>query len=372
MKVPYRQIHDRVEIQLLDDRDRPWVAGVIDDPEAAIDRPWRALIDRWRTRPPRAQHARGAAIIAALRRLLGKRAKTAVMPRRIRAHVLGPPALDPATHAARIADAASALGLDPASLVGLMWGDLPGERLVAMPFGRPGELALCALANLAILQRTLARAYDVRISLLGNSRDLVRVISIEGLIHTARHGPDETTVLEISGPLSVFQRTTVYGRALGKLVPHLSAHPHFELVARCDLGRGTVVVRVASPILLPPPPVRPRHLVEARLVRELARATDEWTIVREATPIAAADHLVFPDLVLVHRADPARRWWIELVGFWTEDYLATKLARYRAAGLANLILCIAADRTVVDVEVPVIRYTRSVPVDQLLQIVRTQ
>ncbi len=189
MKIPFRQAQDRVALHLLGDTDAPWVASVVDDAEAAIGHPWRVLAERWQATPPRA------------------------------------------------------LEIDAR-----MWSDLPAERLVTMPRGRPSERALCAAANLAIVQRALARAYDVRLRLSGNPRAVVRIAALEGLIHTARREGD-ATIVELSGPLSLFRNTTVYGRALGKLVPWLAWCERFELVARCDLGRGHGVMRLGSPIL---------------------------------------------------------------------------------------------------------------------------
>ena len=37
------------------------------------------------------------------------------------------------------------------------------------------------------------------------------------------------------------------------------------------------------------------------------------------------------------------KWLIEIVGFWTPDYLRNKLARLRSARVSNLILCIDED-----------------------------
>jgi hypothetical protein len=58
---------------------------------------------------------------------------------------------------------------------------------------------------------------------------------------------------------------------------------------------------------------------------------------------SAAGTPIFPDFIVQHRHDPARRAWIEIVGFWSPQYVAQKLERLRAARLPNLILCIDED-----------------------------
>jgi len=50
---------------------------------------------------------------------------------------------------------------------------------------------------------------------------------------------------------------------------------------------------------------------------------------------------VFPDFAIVHRRDPSKRFLLEIVGFWTPDYLREKLDRVRYLPFGTpLILCI--------------------------------
>jgi predicted nuclease of restriction endonuclease-like RecB superfamily len=64
---------------------------------------------------------------------------------------------------------------------------------------------------------------------------------------------------------------------------------------------------------------------------------------------------------------------VEIVGFWTADYLQHKLATYRAAQLPNVILCIDASRTVADGDLPksarVIRFTKTISPEEILNII---
>src|SRR2546427_5183295 len=50
--------------------------------------------------------------------------------------------------------------------------------------------------------------------------------------------------------------------------------------------------------------------------------------------VQAGGTLIFPDFALRHRAD-GRRWLVEIVGFWTRDYVERKLALLRVAGLQD-------------------------------------
>jgi predicted nuclease of restriction endonuclease-like RecB superfamily len=61
---------------------------------------------------------------------------------------------------------------------------------------------------------------------------------------------------------------------------------------------------------------------------------------------------------LQHRHD-GRRWLLEIVGFWTPQYLERKLALLRLARLSNLILCVDEARSCAEAVVSV--STRVVP-----------
>jgi predicted nuclease of restriction endonuclease-like RecB superfamily len=66
-------------------------------------------------------------------------------------------------------------------------------------------------------------------------------------------------------------------------------------------------------------------------------------VLREPEAVAAGATLIFPDFALEHRYD-RRRWLVEILGFWSPDYVARKLAGLRAAGIRNLVLCVAEGR----------------------------
>lgn len=372
--LPVHQEGEHSTLDLLDLLDAPWIAALIDEVEAAIGRPWRELLERIARLPVRTAAARRTAAIRALRGLLSGRERGALVAANVRAHLLGRPSLDAATRQARLEATATAFSVTAPEIELALWADLPAERAVVMPRGRPTEAAVAAAANLALIQRALSRCHQLRLSLTGNARAIVGTATVRGLLATARaRGPHID--LDISGPLALFHRTTVYGRALGSLVPHLAWCERFVLEARCDLGRGPVRLRLQPPILLPPGPPPRRHdsAIEARFAREMSRHAPQWRVLREPSPVDAEGNLAFPDFLLEHREAADRRWWLEIVGFWTSDYLRSKLATYRAARLPRVILCIDGRRGVDASELPidahVIRYARSIPVDAVLAII---
>jgi hypothetical protein len=257
-----------------------------------------------------------------------------------------------------------------------LFADLPGERLVSAP-GQLSAAELALRSNLSLVQGLLFHATVVRIEVEGNTRVLVRHAKWRGLICAVGEGAGPGGAsLEISGPFALFRNTRLYGRALGELIPLLAWCPRFRVQATCVVDGRRLILQLATgdPIF---PACAPRQYdsrIEERFAREFRRLAPDWDVVREPEPIAADHTLIFPDFALQHRSDPGRRWLVEIVGFWTPDYVARKLALYRRARMSNLILCIDEARNCAEADFPlgalVIRFRRRVDPGAILGAIR--
>jgi hypothetical protein len=85
-------------------------------------------------------------------------------------------------------------------------------------------------------------------------------------------------------------------------------------------------------------------MLEERFARDVRKELPDWEILREPVPIEVDGTLVFPDFELRHRQTPERRALVEIVGFWTEDYLAAKAGRLERSGRRDVVLCVDEDR----------------------------
>lgn len=353
----------------LGEHDHPWLRSLLDEYERFVGRPQRDLDARLRQPLPceSPPEKLKLAIEVLARTQRGRRTAALVPPRRARAAVFDEAARTSDTAAAVLSRVAQSLGVTVGDLRDFLFADLPGERRVAAlarPMS-PTELAL--RTNLALVQRLLSRATVLRIEVEGNTRALVRHAKWRGLICTvAERSEKGGALLEISGPFALFRNTGLYGRALGQLVPLLAWCPRFRLDAECvtDGRRRTLQLTTGDPIFPADAPRQYDSRLEERFAREFRRAAPEWDIVREPEPIAVDRTLVFPDFALRQRSDPGQRWLLEIVGFWTPDYVARKLALYRRALVANLILCIDEARNCADADLPpgakIVRFRRRV------------
>jgi predicted nuclease of restriction endonuclease-like RecB superfamily len=241
-----------------------------------------------------------------------------------------------------LAACAHGFGLSAAAAEEHLFADLPGERRLRVPDPLPDLHTLATRTNLALAQGLLRLASEVTLVIYGRTRAVVRQVRLRRLLCTARRAAPEAVRLDISGPFSLFRHTMMYGRALASILPLLPWCEHFELVARCVLRGRTVSVRLrpGDPIAVGDPPRAYDSRLEERFAREFGRANLDWDLIREPEPVAAGETLVFPDFAVVHRRDTSKRFLLEIVGFWTPEYLREKLDRLRTMIEIPMVLCI--------------------------------
>jgi uncharacterized protein len=379
LRLPLDVRNGEVVIGYLGADDQPWLRALIELFDAHVGKRVHEL--RARLTEPLATPApwpKRRAASAVLWRLFQGVTRAPVKPPRARGALFAQ-----GTHAGEqrreaLGRAAAVLGVTPEQLWRSLFADIPGEREIVPPAEIPSPSEVALRTNLAVVQELVRRSVLVHIRAEGNLRALVRLAKLRGLI--CRVTDDEPasvapvavevrrttagTALELSGPLSLFRRTLLYGRALADLVPLLVWCPRFLLEASCVV-RGEaarLALATGAPIFPGREPRRFDSAVEQHFARSFARAAPDWELVREPEAFRAGGTLVFPDFLLRHRKDSARRYLLEIVGFWTREYLDKKLAALRATSMRNLILCIDEDRNCSDAELPlvanVIRYRR--------------
>lgn len=370
----------RVVPHFLGDHDQPWLRVLLDEYARFVGRPQRELDARLRQPLPADSPPRKLRLaIRVLARLRPELRKTAVTPRRARALVFGEAARVAAPASVVLSAVAASMGVTPDDLCDSLFGDLPGERLVAAPAPPLSAVDLALRCNLAMVQALLLRAAALRIDAEGKTRGLVRQAKWRGLICTvAERAGAAGAALEVSGPFALFRNTRLYGRALGELVPRLAWCPRFRLRAECVFPdrRLTLQLATGDPIFPAGPPRPYDSRLEERFAREFRRLAPAWDVIREPEPVVAGGTLIFPDFALQDRANPMRRWLLEIVGFWTPDYVARKLALYRSARLSNLILCVDEDRNCAAADLPagarVLRFRRRMDAAAVLRAVEAE
>lgn len=256
-----------------------------------------------------------------------------------------------ADRAAVLRRAGARLGVDPDALDRALYADLPGARVLTSGVAPESAQACIERYNLELARGLLLRAEELRIRVEEHFNAVLRQARLQRLLCGVEPGP----LLRLSGPLSLFRFTTKYGRAMAAWLPVLVRTPRWSLEATCVLGgrRGSWRADWRDPIGAPPDPLRRfDSRLEERLFRDLARTAPEWEVLREADPVQVGTRILTPDFTLVHRGRGIRVP-VEVVGYWTADYLRAKLEALRALPPgAGWIVCVDTELGVRKEQIP--------------------
>jgi predicted nuclease of restriction endonuclease-like RecB superfamily len=305
--------------------------------------------------------------------------RAAVPPKEVRSALFRAAASGGAPRLALLRSVAESFAVTVVELESALFADLQGERCIAELPPSLSPSRLTTNANLAIVSSLFRRAVQLRIVVHGNCRALIRHARITGLIcresRLARAA--DGVVLDVSGPFALFRHSDLYGRALASLLPLIASCVELELSASCALGRDgqlcTLALRTGDPIERSPELPRPARPIEQKFERAFQRAAPGWSLVREPLAIASGERLLFPDFELVPKHDPTRSWLLEIIGFWTPEYLHDKLRILSNAGIERFVLCVDQNRLCADAELPadprIIRHKTRIDVRAVLALI---
>jgi predicted nuclease of restriction endonuclease-like RecB superfamily len=79
--------------------------------------------------------------------------------------------------------------------------------------------------------------------------------------------------------------------------------------------------------------------VERTLAQKWERSNTEWELVREDDVFDLGAEVMIPDFAIEH--PDGRRAILEIVGFWTPEYLESKLAKIRQVEADNFVLAVS-------------------------------
>jgi predicted nuclease of restriction endonuclease-like RecB superfamily len=358
--------------------DYPWLRVLLDEYERFFGRRRGELKQHLaQPLPVKVPWAKWRMAVHVLERLTTDRTAAPVPPRRLRATLFTIAASADSREEA-LAAAGHALGLDSAAIEGLLFADLPGERVVRPPAEPLSPADLAEQTNASLVAALLKRAMSVKLAVWGNARAVVRHARLRGLVCVVHPGrATDSVTLELSGPLALFRHTLVYGRALASLVPRAAWCHRFVLEADCVMADGEptarLLVRTGDPVGAARELPRYDSKLEERFARAFARAAPDWILVREPCPLSVGKALAFPDFELQHRRDPRRRWLLEIVGYWTPEYLERKLATLAKARVPNLLLCVDEARNCTCEKLPrqlrLVRFKRRLDPAAVLQVI---
>ena len=267
---------------------------------------------------------------------------------------------------------ASRLGLSRQDMAAEMWSDLE-ENMILKQFCKITPEQLMAWYNLSLMQTLLFNCTKLEFSVYGGSnwKRVLRDVKRLGLMYNLQHQKrDEQTnaiqpsvdmagsedpgrnnaiiVCSIDGPLSVFKLTDRYGTAIAKLLPSIVSANTWSIrawIVRKTISSGKKMYEFEmsnkeSPLLRDPyrdglkinegkgDSLSSNYFdssVEEKFANKFEQSATGWKLIREPDPLILSDgKALIPDFMF-EKYD--RRVYLEIVGFWTKEYLERKLRK---------------------------------------------
>ncbi len=237
--------------------------------------------------------------------------------------------------------------------------------------GYPDGRSLLARYNVAQVQAALFDAVSMTVWASDDFKTILRYAKLARLMHTIRRTGPDRFVFHFDGPASILRETRRYGAAMAKFLPALVACQGWRMhaVIRTRYGRSAALELSPADRLnshLPPPEEFDSDIEAALAAKWGAEKRDGWSLHREAEILHAGQKVFIPDFVLRH--DDGRHVVMEIIGYWTPEYLEAKLQTLHTFRSSRVLLAVAEQ---VGQQLPIlpadcIRYKSALKIKDLL------
>lgn len=211
--------------------------------------------------------------------------------------------------------------------------------------------------NLALAQAVLYDATRMRIRVWDHFNTVFSYVKLFGLMHRIYPidkegqrvaGTDAAAGYEavLDGPASLFSQSRKYGIRMANFLPALPLCDRWEMHAEILDDEGATDTTLSFE--LDHTDDLSSHYtarsdfdsdVERTLAQKWERANTDWELRHEDDVLDLGAEVMIPDFALEH--SDGRRAILEIVGFWTPEYLDEKLAKIREADLDHLLVAVS-------------------------------
>ncbi len=265
--------------------------------------------------------------------------------------------------------AASKMNLSTSYIRQVMWTDLE-ENMILEQFSSLGPNDLLGWYNLSLMQTLLFNCTKLEFCVHGgvNWKHVLRDVKRLGLMYNLQHNKvrneqrsnndttdynttdaasavtyndtDETElVCSLDGPISLFKLTDRYGTSIAKLLPSIISSEKWSLnswiVRKTMSGKKIYEFNISSlevPSLLIDPYSSNNRLVsyfdssvEEKFANRFEQVANGWRLIREPDPLIVTGGRAFIPDFMFQKYD--RKIYLEIVGFWTREYLEKKIQK---------------------------------------------
>ncbi|MFM9964081.1 MAG: DUF790 family protein [Planctomycetaceae bacterium] len=208
----------------------------------------------------------------------------------------------------------------------------------------PDAVSLLSRYNVAQVQVALFGALSLTVWATEDFKTILRYAKLARLMHTIRRVSDTEYEFTFDGPASVLHETRRYGVGMAKFLPALLACRGWRMHAVIQTSRaGWQVALDLSPAdglrsHLPEPDEFDSD-IESEFARKWGgEPRDGWTLLRESDILHIGQKVFLPDFTFQHI--DGRKVLLEIIGFWTSEYLVKKLQTIHEFRSTPLLLAI--------------------------------
>ena len=282
-----------------------------------------------------------------------------------------------------LAQAATDLAIDAECIESSLYADRECNQQLVEFDARWDPDTLIEQYNLSLAQTALFNATEVRIR-SDDPKALIRAIKRLGLMYEIEQPADKSGSLAgqrtvvVTGPDRLFRRTRRYGTAFGRLLRSVATTNDWELAATVeDYGTERKLRLQTCDVSAPgtEPVAEPSY--DSGVEREFAarfEALDlDWELHREPDLLEAADSVMIPDFAFDYKYGDCLIYF-EVMGFWTPEYVESKLAKLDAVEDVELLVAVdeslGVGEAVEATDHRVIPYTGSVRPKDVVDVLR--
>jgi predicted nuclease of restriction endonuclease-like RecB superfamily len=240
------------------------------------------------------------------------------------------PATNPKQRKTIIEKVASETKISVQELEESTYADLESE-LNLQTFDPIAPQELVEKYNLSLAQTLLFDSTELKFTVSGNWQNVFFKAKRLGLIYEAYKS--NGFWVKIDGPASLFKLTRRYGTAIAKLLPAIIANQKWTVEAKILWKFTNTIYDFRLESWKHSPLFGSQRITEAfdSFVEEdfasrFKALRFEWQLKREPEPVIAGQQVIIPDFSFERGGN---KLYMEVVGFWTKEYLLRKIAKLK-------------------------------------------
>jgi len=207
-----------------------------------------------------------------------------------------------------------------------------------------GPAALLSRYNVAQAQVALFNAEKMTVWAGQDFKTILRHAKLARLMHTISRDGETRYVFRFDGPASVLRETRRYGAAMARFLPALLACQDWRMSANLRTQGGYRARFDLSPddglTGHMPAPNEFDSSVEAAFARKWGdEPRDRWRLIREGAVLHRGQKVFVPDFTFRH--EDGREVLLEIIGYWTPEYLAAKAETLKQFADRRILLAVS-------------------------------